>query len=448
MKRVLVIAYYYPPRAGIGGVRPAGLAKHLPEFGWEPVILTPTLPPGKRPPAYVIETGYQDVLGSWKIRFGMNPNMSLHKQLNLRQSSEPGSYRRNTKAIRWLRSWLVYPDEFKGWLPFGRDAVRQLGQREQVDAILSTAPPMTSHLLGAEAKKILRRPWVADCRDMLDAAECRSRFLRKRLASLEGRKLRQADALVTVSLPWANYLRQQYPGKPVFGITNGFDPEDFAGKSGELTKTFTITYTGDLYLGRRDPTLLFIALEELFGQGILPREQVRVRFFGPADPWLATAIERFHLQKVVEVHGSVPRTEALRHQRESQVLLLLGIDVAIYSGGIPGKLFEYLAAGRPIVAFGGERGIVEELLAETGAGEFVAAKAELCSFLARAYTEFRAKGRVSYRGNQAAIDGYSHREMAKRFAQALDATQEGNRSACPRPSVPEISDDPIRSETR
>ncbi len=431
MKRVLVIADDYPPRPGVGGIRPAALAKYLPEFGWETVILTPELPPGKGSGACVIETGYQDVLGTWKARVRMNPNRGLHEQLNLRQSSKPGSQRWNTKVIRWLRSWLIYPDQFRGWLPFGRDAIRHLAQRVQVDAIVSTAPPLSSHLLGAEAKNILHCPWVADCRDMPEAADSGSRFLQKRLAALERKKLRQADALVTVSSPWADHLRQQYPCKPVFGITNGFEPEDFADKSGELTKLLTITYTGELYLGRRDPTPLFEALEQLFNRGVIPREQIRVRFFSPPEPWLTAAAERYHLQGVVEECGWAPREEALRHQRESQLLLLLGLDAPIYSGGIPGKLFEYLAAARPIVAFGGERGVVEELLAETGAGRFLPGKLELCDFLTRAFEEFRTTGRVSYQGSQAVIDRYSHREMVRKFAQVLDSIEVDGGSAPP-----------------
>ena len=189
------------------------------------------------------------------------------------------------------------------------------------------------------------------------------------------------------------------------------------------------------YTGWRDPTLLFEALSQLFSDGVLPRNQVRVRFFGPADPWLMTAIARYHLEEVVEVQGPVLPEEALRHQRESQVLLLLGINIPIYSGGIPGKLFEYLAAGRPILAFGGERGVVEQLLEETGAGKFVAAKAELCTFLTKAYAEFRARGNVSCQGSPAAIDRYSHREMARKFAQTLEATLAGNSLAESRPVV-------------
>ena len=424
MKRLLLISYSYPPRRDIGAVRPGGLAKYLPQFGWEPIILTPKLPAGRRPAAEVIETGYQDVLGSWKARFGMDPTQGLHEQLKLPQSSTPASDLRHSRAVYWLKSWLTYPDRTKGWLPFARKAIQELAQQGNVDVILSTAPPITSHLLGLEAKRILRRPWVADCRDMWVPARSGSRLLRRLVGSLERKTLRKADALVTVSLPWAEHFRQRYPSKPVTAITNGFDPEEFPGTGGDLTKTFSITYTGNLYLGWRNPNLLFETLAELLQEGTLPKDQVRLRFFCPQDPWLTAAIQRYGLQEVAEVNGWVPREASLQHQRESQILLLLSLNVPIYSGGIPGKLFEYLAAGRPILAFGGQRGVVEQILTETGAGIFATAKDEMRAFLIKAYAEFRAQGRVSYHGSHTAIDRYSHREMARKFAQVLDETVE------------------------
>jgi len=427
MKRLLLISYFYPPRRDIGAVRPAGLAKYLPQFDWEPIVLTPVLPPGQRPAAQVIETGNQDVLGSWKSRFKLDPAQGLHEQLRLPQSSSPASHLSHSKIIYWLKSWLTYPDRSKGWLPFARKAIRELATQGRVDAILSTAPPITCHLLGMEAGKILRRPWVADCRDMWVPARQGSRFLRRRLRSLERRTLEKADALVTVSAPWAEHLQKEYPSTPVSGITNGFDVEDFAVESDKLTGSFSITYTGNLYLGWRDPNLLFETLAELLREGALPQSEVRLRFFCPPDPWLIASIQRYALQEVAELHGWVTRAASLQHQRESQILLLLSLNVPIYSGGIPGKLFEYLAAGRPILALGGERGVVEQILGETGAGIFATSKDEMRAFLVKAYAEFRAQGRVSYRGSRAAIDRYSHREMARKFAQVLDATLEKTR---------------------
>lgn len=253
MKRLLLISYSYPPRRDVGSVRPGGLTKYLPHFGWESIVLTPAMPSRRPSGTRVIETDCQDVLGRWKVRFGLDPAQGLHEQLKLRQSSSPASHLLHSKLIYWAKSWLSYPDHSKAWLPLAQAAIRSFAQREDVDIVLSTSPPITCHLLGMYARKILRRPWVADCRDMWIPAREGSRLLRRRLRSLERRTLAKADALVTVSAPWAEHLRQGYPAKPVHAITNGFDPEDFVGEAENLTKSFSITYTGNLYLGWRDP---------------------------------------------------------------------------------------------------------------------------------------------------------------------------------------------------
>lgn len=423
MSRVLLITYYYPPRRGIGGLRPAGLAKYLPEFGWEPLVLTPALPPGAKPRAQVVETGYQDVLGRWKSLFGLDSDRGLHEQLELPQSLSPGRDLLHSKAIYWLKSWLTYPDLSKGWLKFGREEILKLQPSGSIDVILSTAPPITCHLLGLEAKRILDRPWVADCRDLFvpsGGGKVHARLGR----SLEKRTLRHADALVTVSEPWAELMRTFYPDRPVADIVNGFDAEDFASVPTELIETFSITYTGELYRGRRDPSPLFEVLAELLESGAMVRERVSVRFYGSIDPWLKAAIERYGLRGVVKACGPVPRQEALLHQRESQINLLLGIEMPYYSGGIPGKLFEYLAAGRPILGLGTEQGVVGEILRRTSAGVFTTTKEEVREFVLSAYREFLGTGKVAYRGSQAAIDKYTHREMARKFSHVLTDTND------------------------
>jgi hypothetical protein len=83
MRRVLLITYHFPPRPASGSLRPMGLAKHLPRYGWEPIVLTPRLPDGPRPAVQIIETDYQDVLGQWKSRFGLDPNRGVHQQFSL-----------------------------------------------------------------------------------------------------------------------------------------------------------------------------------------------------------------------------------------------------------------------------------------------------------------------------------------------------------------------------
>ena len=237
---------------------------------------------------------------------------------------------------------------------------------------------------------------------------------------LERKTLSAADALVTVSQPWAERLRSRYSPKPVYSIANGFDPDDFLANEAVLSKQFSITYTGQLYQGKRDPTILLEVLQALISEGALSRNDLSVHFYGPIEPWLPTLIERYGLTDIGQIHGSVSRDEALRVQAESQLLLLLGWSDPNETGQHTGKVFEYMGARRPILAVGGAPGVLTELLTETNTGLHATSKAQLRDFLISAYADFKRQGSVSYGGDEVAISQYTHRQMSSKFAGLLE----------------------------
>jgi glycosyltransferase involved in cell wall biosynthesis len=421
MPRLLLISFHYPPRPTIGSLRPGALAKYLPHLGWEVLVVTPQLPEGPRNLPAVIETGYQDALEKWKARVGLDPQQSLHQKLNLPTSDKPRQKRAHTKVINGLKSVLAYPDPTMGWASLALEAIKKINV--PIDAILSTAPPITSHVIAREARTFLKCPWIADFRDLwaknLDNPNnALFQFFDR---SLEKKWLATADALVTVSRPWADRLQESYPEKPVHVITNGFDPDDFAGVSAPLSRTFSISYTGQLYAGRRDPTALFEVTHELIEEGIIDRKQMRIRFYGPIELWMRPLIERYELDVVVELHGSVGRSEALQRQQESQILLLLGWANPKENGQHTGKLFEYFGSRRPILAVGGVPGVLTEVLEETGAGIHALSKAQLRQYLIDSYRDFREYGEVRFRGSESALMNYTHEAMARSFSALLDA---------------------------
>lgn len=426
MPRVLLITYCYPPRALPGSIRPGGLAKYLPRLGWDVLVVTPELPKGARPAARVIETGYQDVVAEWKSRFRMDPKRAIHDQLNLPLSSKPNSSRLHTKIIDAAKWLIAYPDEARGWIRFAMEAVEKIVATEKVDVILTTSPPVSCHLIGARARQLLRCPWVADFRDLWTEQHYWGgrRLLQPLHKRLARKTLKSADALVTVSSPWARSLQRSYPNKRVYTITNGFDPDDFRLESKGLTNYFSITYAGYLYEGKRDPTALFEVLQELISSGAFEKSDIRVRFYGPPEAWLYHLVERYGLKEVVEINGTVSRHEALMREAESQILLLLGWSDPRETGQHTGKLFEYFGAGRPILGVGGARGVLTETLTETRAGVHALSKEQLREFLVKAYQEFKCHGLVSYHPDQAAISRYTHLEMARKFSEVLMGTLE------------------------
>jgi len=323
-----------------------------------------------------------------------------------------------------MKGFIVYPDEQKHWQPFGVETGYKLLQKEKFDALISSAGPVTAHLIAKELKERSGIPWIADFRDLWTQNHYYQygMFRRRIERRLELKTLAKADALVTVSEPLAKKLGSLHYGKRVFVIPNGFDPDDV--KSAPLTKKFTITYTGQLYQGKRDPESLLRALYEMIGEGEIEKDTIEVRFFGPLQYWLDQEIKSYRLEEVVRQQGVVPREVALEKQRESQILLLLNWDDPDECGVYTGKIFEYLAAKRPILALGGPDGVVSQLLQETGAGVHIKNVDALKQFLRNCYEEYQATGQVRYYGKEEQIEKYSHREMSRKFAEVLSEVQD------------------------
>ncbi|MGH9545866.1 MAG: glycosyltransferase family 4 protein [Terriglobales bacterium] len=425
MRRVLLIAFAYPPVQIIGSVRPAALAKYLPQSGWEAVVLTPERPGSRRQSDLVIETGYRDVLTDWKARLGLGGEKGIHEQFGLRTATQPGAPLLHTRALDFAKYLLTYPDTHKGWIPFALAAIQTVrSQNLDIAAIVTTSPPITSHLVGRRAKTILGCPWIADFRDLWtqNMGERTPQFFQ---VGLEKRTLKHADALVTVSEPWAQRLQRRYSGKKIYSIPNGFDPDDYGSPAPPLTDEFSVTYTGQLYEGQRDPTMLFQVVRELIGAGRIAARDLRIRFYGDIEPWLPRLVAKYGLEPIVELKGPRPRHEVMERQRESQILLLLPWSDPRETGHHSAKLFEYLAAGRPVLAVGGSRGVLTQSLEETGAGVHGLSSDAVREFLLTSYAEFKQSGRVSYSGNPRAIEHYSHPQMARRFAQVLDSVASG-----------------------
>jgi glycosyltransferase involved in cell wall biosynthesis len=324
-----------------------------------------------------------------------------------------------------LAAWgevTAYPDPQKGWKAPAVKTGSEYLQHEPTNAIISTSSPVTSHIVAKELKEKYNMPWIADFRDLWTQNHYYpySRFRKMMEQRLEMKTLSKADALVTVSQPASLKLATLHKDKQIHSVTNGFDPEELNMPEAELTTKFTITYTGNLYPGKQSPELLFAALKDLIHQGTMDIGDIEVRFYGAEAGWIDKQAERYGVQKVVKQFGVVPREVALGKQRESQLLLMMKWEDPKVLGAYSAKIFEYLAAKRPIIAIGGYKDVVDELLSETNAGVSYSTVEETKDFLERAYHEFQATRKVSYNGAEAKINKYSQKEMARKFAEILD----------------------------
>ncbi len=423
MKKVLIIGYPYPftqPRGG-GGIRIFPLAKYLPEFNWKAVILTPPLLKNSGIQFRVVETPYRDILGLLKTLFGLDLNEDVKSQIKVRFGIASKKSLLDFVFTR-IGEIINYPDAHKGWKPFALKAGNELLQHESMDAIISCAP-VISHIIASNLKMNHKIPWIADFDDLWSQNHnyCYS-FLRKFLDTrLEQKTLSQADALVTVSEPWAEKLRNLHKGKPAYAITHGFELESVNEPPIGLTTKFTITYTGSIRPTKQDPAKLFDALEDLISKGTASRGDIEVRFYGRKEPWLEKEIRQYGLSDIAKQCGTVPQEVALQRQRESQLLLLLDWDDLREKGLYTSKIFEYLGARRPILATGGSRdNVVQKLLDKTQAGVHAPTIEDIKDVLKKLYGEYKQTGKITYQGNTSEIDIYSLREMTRKFAEVLE----------------------------
>ena len=418
--RLLVVSYYYHPTPSVGSVRVGGLVKYLPDFGWRATVVTPRRPGRNDLDQPLAETEDADLGTGLKRLLGVQPEVALKDAISGSSSPTAGLGLR-TRAIDLVRSIVAVPDTNRGWIPIAARAGRQLLAQQPFDAILTTSPPPSVHLVGSRLVRSSGLPWVADLRDLwsLDHNSTAPRWRRGFDRILERRTFQTASALVAVSEPLAADLQPLHPDTTVRSILNGYDPDE-TGPADRLDDRFTLTHTGTFYQGRRDPTLLFKALANLVASDSIDRQRVRIRLYARHESWVGHLAETLDVADMVELLPWGSRDAALRAQHEAQVLLLLHWGGERERGVYTGKVFEYLAARRPIVMIGGGAGVLHDLLEETGAGVHVTGQNSLEGVLLDLWREFEANGAVAWRGREEMLARYSHRRMAREFAELLD----------------------------
>ena len=353
------MSFYFPPAGGGGVQRPLKLAQYLPAMGVETHVLAPDDPrwihrdEGLRTPsqAWVHRARYVGVSGG-------KPSEVL--------AGTDGLERALTRTRLQLRR-LVVPDENATWALTAIPAGIRLVRRHEIDVVISTSPPGSTHLIAAAIARATGVRWVADLRDSLVAhAHRRADTPATRAkAALHGRVARlvagRADAITCVSEAISEETRGLEPKGRVVTIPNGSDFDDVAGLARRPSDRFRITHTGSFF-GRRDPRPFLQALHD---SGL----DVVARFLGDfrdADRVWAAELE---LGERLDLLPYASRAESLALQRDSEALLLLIPDAGGRGKGVlSGKVFEYLAVGRPILAAVPTEGAAADLIRQTGAG--------------------------------------------------------------------------------
>ena len=356
---MLIVSLYFPPAGGGGVQRPLKFATHLPTLGIETHVLAPDDPkwihadPELQPPtnAWIHRARY---LGPK----GRRPAEELHGRQGLERIA--------TQARLVGRRFLL-PDENVSWNLTAIPAAIRIVRKEGIDVVLTTSPPSSVHLVGAAVNRVTGVRWVADLRDSIVAHPHRRaerlvvRTKERGEAAVAGLVARNADAIVAVSEAIAEETRRLDPKGSVVTIANGSDFDDFAGLPYERGERFRITHTGSFF-GKRDPRPFLTALAD---SGL----DVTARFVGDFRTADREWAEELGLGDRLELHPYVPRRRSLELQRDSEALLLLIPEAGGRGKGVlSGKVFEYLAAERPILASVPPDGAAARLIEETGAG--------------------------------------------------------------------------------
>lgn len=407
MRTVLIISHNFNSPENIGSIRIRGLARYLPQFGWKPIILSQGVNSDNR---------YQVIT----IPPSPGHKANLEAGLTGAVGRRPGGVAQFASKVYKNIFW--YPDTYHHWRHEGVKTGSRILSENRIDAIISSALAVSSHIIANHLVSQSGIPWVADFRDLWTQNHYNSHFRVRTFFErrLEVDTMKNADALVTVSEPLSKKIAQLHHGRPVYTILNGFDPDQINYVNPQ-SKELTITYTGNLYKGRRDPTILLKVLREMIDQRLVPSDRISLHFYGKKEPWLYDSVKQFDLLDSVSIHGPVTREESIEKQRAAQVLLLLTWNNPGEDGVYTGKLFDYLAARRPILSLGfAEGGVVKELLDDTGAGVHVADEMILKDVLSGMIDEFDKNSAVRYRGIDSRVMNYSQIEMARRFAHVLD----------------------------
>ena len=422
-KRVVIITYYWPPSGGSGVQRWLKFAKYLPEAGWEPVIFTPENPDFDLQD----ETLLKEISPNMEvIRFPIWEPYQLFAKLKKKGKSHPGRILEQQKrgflekiAI-WLRANILVPDPRVFWVKPSVQFLNELLKEGQFQAVITTGPPHSLHLIGQQLKQKHGIPWLADFRDpwsqweFLDTLPMLP-FIRRRHEALERKVLKQADVVVTISPTFQRDL-EKLSGRKIDLITNGYDPadipQDFAPRP-KAANRLHLVYTG-IIDAIRNPLPLMQALKSEFEAA---GEEVSWTFVGKVSEQVQHQVQAdTWLQRHIHFAGYVSHQEVFDFYAKADALVLILTDTKNAKGNIPGKLFEYLATGLPVLALGDPQGDSSEILSQAGAGAVLSHgdQPAMRQALRRLYQTAGAQQSVG------SLEAYSRKTGSRQVAELLD----------------------------
>lgn len=423
LRHLLVVSHFFPPMGGGGVQRVTKLVKYLERCGWRASIVC------GRPEDYWMrdETLLADVPPSARI-VGTAAASGLGLLRRLRRG-RPASAERSARAfggLRRLSSWFLLPDSYVGWKPFALRAARRILAEDPPDAMLSTGPPETNHLVALELRRAQALPWLADFRDPwfgLHLYPAPTAVHRARHAQLESRVLGTADC-VTATTTWLRDLLRERGGaslERLVVVRNGFDADDFPplAASDDASGPLRLVHTGMLTLTRSAAGLLQ-GLALVCKRRPELRSSFEIDLVGARESSNDAAAAASGVADRVRWSGYVPHAEAIRAMRSADVLVLIKHVEPRFRGLVPGKLYEYMGAERPILALVPESEAAS-LVRDFGWGEVAPPDdAEAIAAALVRFLEHKRAGTLRTAYPRRGRDGFMRRTQAENIAALLE----------------------------
>jgi hypothetical protein len=375
-KKVLIITYYWPPAGGPGVQRWLKFVKYLPDFGVQPIVYVP-----ENPTYPILDEGLLNEVSDKAIilknkifePYQLAGIFSKKQTQKISSGIIPAAKKQSflEKLLLWIRGNLFIPDARKYWVNPSVVYLKKYIQENNIDTIVTSGPPHSLHLIGLKLKEELGVKWFADFRDPWTTIGYHkslklSSYADKKHKQLESKVLTTADTIIVTSKTTKTEF-QALTNKPIEVITNGYDLENISKQT--LDDKFTMAHIGS-FLSDRNPKALWELLQELVSENEKFAAHFQLKLIGKISQEILESISEFQLDTYCNNLGYVSHTEAIAHQRKSQVLLLIEIDSEETKSIIPGKLFEYMVSERPIIAIGPKDSDFAEIITSTNTGVF------------------------------------------------------------------------------
>ena len=375
MKRALVITYYWPPAGGPGVQRWLKFVTYFKDFGIEPVVFIPDNPHYPLQDKSIVSEIPE---GIEIIRFPIKEPYGFAKIFSKKKTNQVSSgiiTNKNQSALEklllWIRGNFFIPDARIGWVKPAVIFLKEYLAKNDMDIVISSGPPHSLHLIGMALKEELGIKWVVDFRDPWTTIHYHqslrlNKRAQKKHLKLESKVLNNSDLVVVTSARTKKEF-QNITSVPIEVISNGYDILEKIEPN--LDAQFSIAHIGSL-LTNRNPELLWEILSELKDENKVFSKNLLIKLVGAVSEDVLESLAVFGLTENYKTLGYVSHQEAIQIQHDAQVLLLVEMDSPETKSIIPGKLFEYVAANRPILAIGPEGSDVEGIIKETNTGVY------------------------------------------------------------------------------